>query len=47
MGSYVTKDKAVYWDGRDDAGENVASGVYFYTLQAGRFSATRKMMVIK
>jgi len=47
MGIYVTKDKAAYWDGEDEAGENVASGVYFYTLQAGRFSATRKMVIMK
>jgi len=47
VGSYVTKDKAAYWDGRDHTGENVASGMYFYTLQARRFSETRKMMIVK
>jgi hypothetical protein len=47
MGSYVNKGKAAYWNGKDDAGENVASGVYFYTLQAGRFSETRKMVIMK
>jgi hypothetical protein len=46
-GDYVTKDKAAYWDGRDSLGEKVASGVYFYTIQAGEFSATRKMVVLK
>ena len=54
-GVYVTKDKAAYWDGRDDAGEKVASGVYFYTLKvehsggdgAGEFVATRKMLIVK
>lgn len=46
-GAYVTKDKAAYWDGRDSFGERVASGVYYYTLQARDFTATRKMMVIK
>ncbi|MBM3236794.1 hypothetical protein FJZ31_10930 [Candidatus Poribacteria bacterium] len=33
-GSYVTKDRAVYWDGKNEAGERVASGVYFYRLKA-------------
>ena len=46
-GIYATKDKAVSWNGRDNAGENVASGVYFYTLQTERFTATRKMLIVK
>ena len=46
-GVYVTKDKAAYWDGRDEAGEKVGSGVYFYTLKAGKFVATRKMLIVK
>ncbi|MFQ6043753.1 MAG: FlgD immunoglobulin-like domain containing protein, partial [Candidatus Poribacteria bacterium] len=33
-GIYMAKDKAARWDGRDSFGEKVASGVYFYTLQA-------------
>lgn len=37
----------VYWDRRDGAGQGVASGVYFYHLQAGRTQATRKMVVIE
>jgi len=36
-----------YWDGRTDDGEEVASGVYIYSLQAGDFSAARKMAVVK
>ena len=46
-GVYVSKDRAAYWDGKDDAGEQVASGVYFYTLQAGNFSASRKMVIMR
>ena len=46
-GVYVKKDKAAYWDGRNSEGSRVASGVYFYTLQAGEFRATQKMVIIK
>jgi hypothetical protein len=35
------------WDGRDDAGQPVGSGVYFYRLEAGSFAATGKMVVIR
>lgn len=44
---YVTKDSAAYWDGRNDFGERVASGVYFYQLHAGENSAMRKMLILK
>jgi Tol biopolymer transport system component len=46
-GSYITRDKAAYWDGKNDLGERVSSGVYFYTLQAGEFKATRRMLIVK
>ena len=46
-GSYASRSRAAYWDGRNAHGEPVASGVYFYTLQAGDFSATRKMVIRK
>jgi hypothetical protein len=44
-GSYMTRDSAAYWDGKSEAGEPVASGVYFYSIQTGGYGATRKMTV--
>ena len=44
---YESQSKAIHWDGKNDLGEQVASGVYFYTLSAGNYSATRKMMILK
>ena len=44
---YESRSKAVYWDGQNGVGEQVASGVYFYTLSAGDYSATRKMVILK
>ena len=46
-GSYASRHRAAYWDGRNAQGEPVASGVYFYTLSAGDFKATRKMVIRK
>ena len=46
-GVYSDRGRAAYWDGRNAQGEPVASGVYFYTLQAGDFKATRKMVIRK
>ena len=46
-GMYQSKSRAAYWDGRNAVGEPVASGVYFYTLTAGDFTATRKMLILK
>ena len=45
--AYENRSKAVYWDGRNGLGEQVASGVYFYHLSAGDYSATRKMLILK
>ena len=45
--AYESRSKAIHWNGRNDVGEQVASGVYFYTLTAGDFSATRKMLILK
>ena len=47
VGVYHSRSRAVYWDGRNEVGEPVASGVYFYTLTAGDFTATRKMLIRK
>ena len=46
-GFYMDKTKAVYWDGRSETGERVASGVYFYQLHAGDFTSTRRMVILK
>ena len=46
-GMYQSRSRAAYWDGRNAVGEPVASGLYFYTLTAGDFSATRKMLIRK
>ena len=54
-GRYIDKAKAVYWDGKNDNGENVASGMYFYTLQTENetatdkygFAQTRRMVILK
>jgi flagellar hook assembly protein FlgD len=46
-GEYVDKAKAIYWDGRNESGETVSSGIYFYSLQTGRTSQTRKLVIIR
>ena len=46
-GRYTSRARAAYWDGRNTVGEPVASGLYFYTLIAGDFSATRRMVILK
>ena len=46
-GIYQNRSRAAYWDGRNALGEPVASGVYFYMLKAGDFTATRKMVIRK
>jgi len=46
-GIYRTQDQAAYWDGRNEVGEAVASGIYFYIIQAGDYTATKKMIVAR
>lgn len=46
-GIYQSRGQAAYWDGKNTLGEPVASGIYFYTLSAGKFTATRRMVIRK
>ena len=47
VGTYIDRGRAAYWDGEGMYGEAVASGLYFYQIQAGAFSATRRMVILK
>ena len=46
-GFYNSRERAAYWDGRNELGERVASGVYFYQLETDAMSALRKMLILK
>ena len=46
-GDYVNQDYAAYWDGRDEFGESVTSGLYFYRVETNSFTATRRMVILK
>ena len=46
-GIYHQRSRAAYWNGKNELGESVASGVYFYTLTAEEFTATQKMLIMK
>ena len=43
----MDKEKAAYWDGRNEAGNQVTSGTYFYLIEAGPFRAMKKMAILK
>ena len=47
VGYYLTRGRAVYWDGRNAKGEPVSSGVYFYTLNTDTYTQTRRMVIVK
>ena len=47
QGIYASRDQAAYWDGRNDQGERVASGVYVYQIAADAYHATRRMVIMK
>ena len=46
-GYYTNRSRAAYWDGRNEFGEHVATGIYFYQLQADNMSLLRKMVILK
>lgn len=46
-GEYVTRANAAYWDGKNEVGESISSGIYFYQISAGDFIASRKMAILK
>ena len=47
VGYYLTRERAVYWDGRNQNGEPVSSGVYFYALITDDYTQTRRMVIVK
>ena len=46
-GIYNSMSRAAYWDGKNHIGELVESGLYYYTLNTGDFTATRKMLILR
>ena len=46
-GAYLSRQRAAYWDGRNNIGEVVSSGIYFYTLEAGDYRRTQRMTVVR
>ena len=46
-GTYLRREQAIYWDGRTQSGEQVASGTYFYTLKTADYVSTQKMIILK
>ena len=46
-GYYAERGKAAYWDGRNEEGEAVVSGIYIYQFRAGDYAASRRMVIVK
>ena len=46
-GNYVESNRAIYWDGKTDTGEQISSGAYFYQIEADGYTDTRKMVILK
>jgi len=46
-GSYTNREKAAYWDGKNEAGDTVASDVYYCVMQAGEYTSSRKMVMVR
>jgi len=46
-GGYVSRGEAAHWDGTTDSGELAASGIYYYNVKAGEYTATKKMIVVR
>ena len=46
-GYYADQGRAAYWDGRNESGETVASGIYMYQFRAGDYRASRRMVIVK
>jgi flagellar hook assembly protein FlgD len=46
-GAYLSREKAAYWDGRNEHGELAASDVYFYAMDAGSSTCLRKMAMVR
>ena len=47
VGYYLTRERAAYWDGRNETGELVSSGVYFIRFVAGDFATTQQVVIVK
>jgi flagellar hook assembly protein FlgD len=46
-GSYTKQDMAIFWDLKNDSGQNVSNGLYFYSLKAEKFSATKSLVITR
>ena len=46
-GAYRDRERAAYWDGKNENGEQIASGVYFYQIRASNYREMRKMVILK